>query len=138
MQVKVKPVENATEKAVALAIREEVFVREQNVPLEIEMDEFDKEASHVLAFRDEKPVGTARWRATYRGIKLERFAVLKPYRSKGVGKALVTFILDQIPENIHCYLHAQESVIPFYEQFGFRSEGPLFYEADIPHRRMVL
>jgi predicted GNAT family N-acyltransferase len=138
MNVQVKPVTTETERLQAFAIRRAVFVLEQRVPEEIEMDEHDADAHHILAFADERPVGTARWRETSQGIKLERFAVLKPFRGQGVGKRLVEYLLHQLPSDQTIYLNAQEPVITFYEQFGFQCRGPRFFEAGIPHRKMVL
>ena len=123
----------------AFTIRRKVFIIGQNVPEDIEMDEFDESAKHVLAFTDGMPVGTARWRFTKKGaVKLERFAVLDEYRSTGIGSALVHFILGEIDNNLLVYLNAQESVISFYEQFGFRSVGGKFIEANIQHQKMIL
>ena len=122
----------------AFAIRRQVFCIEQNVSEEIEMDEFDEVATHILAYIDDNPVGTARWRFTEGGAKMERFAVLKEYRGKGVGEALVNHTLDKLKDNDFIYLNAQESVIKFYKKFGFVAVGNRFYEADIPHKKMIL
>ncbi len=131
-------IENDKDREAAFRIRREVFIIGQNVPEEIEMDEFDDVATHVLAQVDHEPAGTARWRMTGEGYKLERFAVLEKYRGCGVGLALVDFIIDKIADDRPVYLNAQTDVISFYEQKGFVAEGDIFYEADIPHRRMVL
>jgi len=121
----------------AFAIRRQVFCIEQNVSEEIEMDEFDDVATHILAFFDDKIAGTARWRFTDKGAKMERFAVSHEYRGKGVGEALVNYVLKELKGQDHVYLNAQESVIKFYEKFGFVVEGHRFYEANIPHKKMV-
>ena len=81
-------------------------------------------------------MGTARYRVTNNGTKLERFAVLKTYRNRGVGKALVEFILDTLNQD-DIYLHAQESVVDFYTPLGFKKIGKQFFEADIPHWKMI-
>ncbi len=138
MSVEIKQIVNLTELEQALAIRRQVFCIEQNVSEEIEMDEFDDVATHILAFINDKPAGTARWRFTEEGAKMERFAVLKEYRGKDVGEALVKYTLDKLKDNDFIYLNAQESVIKFYEKFGFLSVGNRFYEADIPHKKMIL
>ena len=75
-----------------------------------------------------RPCGTARWRRTSNGVKLERFAVLADFRGKGVGKALVKAVLDDVfsqqPEPIErIYLHAQVTAMPLYAGFGFVSVG---------------
>lgn len=135
--IKVTRASNTEDLQEAFNIRRIVFIIGQNVAEEIEMDEFDEEASHVLAHLDGKVVGTARWRNTDQGAKLERFAVLEEVRGSGVGSALVDYVLDQIEDETTCYLNSQSEAIPFYEKKGFVAEGPVFYEADIPHRKMI-
>jgi len=138
MTIKIKQISSDGQLQQAFAIRKKVFCVEQNVSEKIEMDRFDKFSNHILAFVDEKPIGTARWRFTVDGAKLERFAVLKEHRNTGVGKAMVEFVLNQVKELGEVYLNAQESVIPFYEKFGFKTVGERFFEADIPHKKMVI
>lgn len=138
MNIDIKQIKDPKMLEQAFAIRRQVFCIEQNVSEEIEMDEFDDIAIHILAYIDDKPVGTARWRYTKEGAKMERFAVLKEARGKGVGEALVKYTLDKLKDYDSVYLNAQESVINFYKIFGFVLAGNRFYEADIPHRKMVL
>lgn len=122
----------------ALCIREEVFIREQQVDPDLEHDQYDDEAHHYLALVDDAPIGTARWRQTTEGIKLERFAVLEPYRNQKIGEALLLAVLeDVIPQNQPIYLNAQIRAIPFYERQGFSTIGGSFYEADIEHKKMI-
>jgi predicted GNAT family N-acyltransferase len=139
MKLNIRRIRTDEEMNQAFIIRRKVFIIGQDVPEEVEMDKFDESAQHVLAFADDIPVGTARWRLTEAGaVKLERFAVLEAYQSSGIGSALVRFILGEINENLPVYLNAQESVISFYEQFGFKSAGRMFFEANIPHQKMIL
>jgi len=133
----VKYIETEDEYTTAVSIRKEVFIVEQNVPLEEEIDEYENTSTHILAFEDGKAVGTARWRYTDEGVKLERFAVLEPYRNHGVGRALVEFTVDELREENMLYLNAQEYVIPFYQKYNFEEIGDIFYEADIPHKKMI-
>ncbi|MES2388507.1 MAG: GNAT family N-acetyltransferase [Bacteroidota bacterium] len=128
----------------AFAIRKLVFVTEQDVPADEEYDEFDMPtaARHYLAFADDMPCGTARYRQTENGIKLERFAVLKDYRSKGVGAVILRDILldidaDPALEGRQIYLNAQVSAIPFYAKYGFIQVGDMFQECDIDHYKMI-
>ena len=121
----------------AKAIRRRVFIVEQSVPPEIEMDVYDKTATHVLAMVNGEPAGTARWRQTRHGIKLERFAVPKRLRGRGIGECLLMFVLDQITGSQRIYLHAQSDVVSFYEKYGFTCVGEGFFEAGIPHRKMI-
>jgi len=119
-------------------VRRKVFVVEQNCPPELEY--CDEEVStHFLALCDDIPAGTARWRKTEKGYKLERFAVLSEFRGKQVGAALVRAVLADLPPGaLPVYLHAQLTAKKFYEHFGFRAVGEHFEEAGIMHQRMLL
>ncbi|GAB3956232.1 GNAT family N-acetyltransferase [Spirosoma harenae] len=141
--IAVLPISNPTDLDIAFAIRRQVFVDEQQVAPEEEYDEFEGSSTHFLAYADETPCGTARWRRTSNGVKLERFAVLSDFRGKGVGYALVQAVLDDVfsqqPEPIErIYLHAQLPAMPLYARFGFVAVGPMFEEAGIQHYKMVL
>ena len=119
---------------IASQIRDEVFCREQNVDKEIEFDEFESESTHYLIYKDKVPVGAARWRITEKGIKLERYAILKKYRKTGAGKEILyKTIEDVLSLNKKIYMHAQEYAIGFYKKYGFKVEGDSFIEADIVH-----
>lgn len=121
----------------AFTIRQEVFVKEQNVDKRIEYDGFDTEATHYLVYLNEEPAATARWRETDKGIKLERFAVLKKYRGKGLAGVLLKFIMEEVlPSGRKIYLHAQSEVERFYEFHKFKRVGESFSEADIEHYLM--
>jgi len=127
----------------AFRIREKVFVLEQKVPAEEEYDEFENSSRHFLAFSDNIACGTARWRYTDKGVKLERFAVLSDFRSQKVGSALVKAVLDDIRNNELSkdkilYLHAQLTAMPLYSKFGFQPVGDMFEECNIKHFKMVL
>ena len=137
MGINVKYVNNDKEIDICLSIRRKVFVEEQNIPENIEMDDELVQSICVCAILDEQYVGTARYRETSSGIKLERFAVLKEYRGLGVGKALVKFILDNLDQDQDIYLHAQEAVVDFYLLLGFKKVNDRFYEAEIPHWKMI-
>ena len=121
----------------AFEIRRKVFVVEQEVEEREEYDEFEPTSIHYLVFVDDTAVGTARWRVTENGIKLERFAVLKEYRNAGAGKAVLLNVLkDVIPLEKKIYLNAQVTAMKFYEREGFISEGDMFIECNIKHYRM--
>ena len=122
-------------------IRQEVFVVGQQVPPAEEYDEFEETSIHFLALLDDVPAGTARWRFTDKGIKLERFAVLEEARGKGVGQALVKATLEDIATSEgttgqYIYLHAQLHAVPLYAKFGFEKVGDIFSECDILHYKM--
>ena len=101
------------------------------------MDDHKIEAKSIIASYINNYVGTARYQYKKSGVKLERFAVLKQYRNLGVGKALVKFILKSLNNESCIYLHAQETVIEFYDKLGFKKNGTQFYEADIIHQKMI-
>ena len=136
MNLKIQLVKTKKEYKDILEIRKKVFVEEQNVPFNIEI-EHEEDSKHVICFIDQLAVGTGRWRKTKNGIKLERFAVLTDYRNKGIGKKIVNFILSEISSNNTIYLHAQEAVVNFYKKLGFKVSGKKFYEADILHSKMI-
>jgi predicted GNAT family N-acyltransferase len=120
------------------AIRQKVFVEEQMVSREEEFDPFERTSIHYLGYFNDRPVATARWRITEKGIKLERFAVEKEFRGSGAGKAVLAQVLrDVVAPGQYVYLHAQVSAIGFYEKAGFKKEGPMFSEANIDHYRMT-
>lgn len=123
---------------IAFAIRQKVFVIEQKVDAREEYDEHEEESLHYLLYKEETPIGTARWRQTDKGVKLERFAVLPEYRKDGAGSFLVNAVLNAVmPLNKKIYLHSQVAAMNLYRRAGFKEEGELFYEANIPHYRMV-
>jgi predicted GNAT family N-acyltransferase len=120
------------------SVREPVFVVEQQVPLELEWDELDPACRHVIA-RDHahRPIGTGRLTPEH---KIGRMAVLKEWRGRGVGEALLLALIEQarelgLPE---VSLHAQVDAIGFYEKFGFVPYGERFEEAGIQHQSMRL
>jgi len=140
--IEVRKIETPQEQAIAHKIREEVFVKEQNVPFAEEYDEHEQTSVHFLAFYEGKPCGTARWRFTENGIKLERFAVLREFRNKKVGQAIIENILQDIKSTTEIsqkmiYLHAQVQVVGFYEKFGFQKIRETFQECNIWHFKMI-
>jgi predicted GNAT family N-acyltransferase len=121
----------------AFAVRRKVFVEEQGVDPGLELDK-EEESVHFLALSDNQPCGAARYRKTDNGYKLERFAVLKEFRGKRVGQALVAAVLDDIPDQAQViYLNAQVDAVGLYAKFGFAVEGEQFEEAGIQHFKMV-
>ena len=138
--IKAVNVADPEDLAKVYSIREQVFVVEQQVPRDAEYDQFEPTARHYLAELDGIPCGAARWRETEKGIKLERFAVLEPYRNKQVGAKLLQAVLDDI-KNVQAspciYLHAQLPAVNFYKRHGFKTEGDMFVECDIKHYKMI-
>lgn len=128
-------------KQVAYPIRRLVFIEEQGVPEEMELDEFDPLAQHALAYLDSQCIGTARLVALPGNIgRIGRMAVLPIHRSVGIGSQLLGALIDQgkLQGITHFELHAQLSAISFYERFGFIAQGDIYDEAGIAHRDMIL
>ncbi len=124
--------------ALAFSIRDKVFVQEQKVDREEEYDSHEEESRHYLIYADGVAAGTARWRKTDNGIKLERFAILPEFRKQGAGITLVkTVLADVLVFNKTIYLNSQVTAMNLYRRAGFKEEGDLFYEANIPHYKMT-
>ncbi len=122
----------------AQALRIEVFVVEQGVPVELEWDEADEVSIHAVAYDDEgQPVATGR---LLPDGHIGRMAVRKSARGQGIGSDVLRALLDEARRLGHeaLVLHAQTHAIAFYLQHGFEPEGEAFMEAGIPHRRMTL
>ena len=137
MVINIKTATTKKDKSKCFSIRRVVFVKEQCISKKIEFDDENVDATYFIAQYKNVYVGTARYRLTDIGIKLERFAVLKSYRNLGIGKELVFYILNSIKDKKLIYLHAQESVIDFYSKLGFKRIGSQFFEAEIPHQKMI-
>ena len=135
---RVEPADWTTDFDALRAVREQVFVIEQQVPEEEELDAFDPRARHVIA-RDamDRPIGTGRLTPER---KIGRMAVLSEWRGRGVGEALLNALLDQARALSYpsVELNAQIHAIAFYEKFGFTAFGDEFMECDIAHRAMRL
>ncbi len=119
------------------AIRETVFIHEQNVPVELEWDGLDSSCLHVLAWNERgDAIGTARMQ---KNGTIGRMAVLKDWRRCGVGRALLQTLLDlAIKQGLaRVTLSAQIHALGFYERAGFHVIGEPFMDAGIPHRKMV-
>ena len=143
MKLTVEKISDKDSLDLAFQIREAVFVVEQQVDPAEEYDEYEEESFHFLARIDGKAVGTARWRFTEKGVKMERFAVLQEARGKGVGQALVATLLEDIKNHSGAvgklkYLHAQLTAVPLYAKFGFKKVGEMFEECNIQHYTMQL
>jgi glucose-6-phosphate 1-epimerase len=138
--VEIVPVRDAAQMALAYAIRRRVFIEEQHIDENLERDQDDLSAIHVLALQDGQAVGCGRMKLSIVGAKIGRMAVLPQWRGRGVGR----MVLDQLVAAARqygagvAYLHAQVPVEGFYLKRGFHPVGAVFDEAGIPHRKMQL
>ncbi|MEJ2214307.1 MAG: GNAT family N-acetyltransferase [Gammaproteobacteria bacterium] len=118
-------------------IRSKVFIDEQQVPADLEIDEHDSEAIHFLVLSEDKQfIATAR---LLNDGHIGRIAVLKEYRNQGIGTKLLSDILCKAEQlNLtKVFLNAQVNAEKFYENHGFVSEGEIFMDAGIPHIKMT-
>lgn len=124
-------------KAESQRIRFIVFVDEQRVPPELEMDEHDAHCVHALAFSDGEAIGTGR---LLPDGHIGRMAVLKEWRGRGVGQALLRALVDAARRrgDREVVLNSQVHALGFYGAEGFKAEGPVYDEAGIPHQTMRL
>ena len=127
---------------IAFHIRKEVFVKEQNVLLEEEFDEFDtmnELSEHILVYYNDQPVGTGRVRWVDDFGKLERICILEPYRKFGLGKVTIG-TLEEIAEEkglSRVKLHGQTHAEGFYKKLGYQTSSDIFMEDGIPHVLMT-
>ncbi len=132
-------VENDSDLEGAFQVRREVFVAQQGLPESIVFDNLEGEAMHILVKIGDQATGTARIRFLGAGqAKLERMAVLRPFRNMGIGKGIISFMIEnlrskQVEEVV---LHAQQEVVEFYRKCGFEQTGSPFWEAGIEHVKM--
>jgi predicted GNAT family N-acyltransferase len=137
MSLSVALAESDADRALGRAIRHAVFVEEQQVPPEVEVDGLDDQCQHFLVRWDGVAVGTARARTTARGWKIERVAVALPHRGRSFGATLVRRMQADAPSGVTVYLHAQESALGFWQGLGFVVASAPFVEGGIPHRLML-
>lgn len=126
----------AADRRAVIAIRQTVFVEEQQVPVEIEIDGLDPDCRHLLAFDDTgEPVGTARMTGSGH---IGRIAVLAEWRGRGVGARLVDAMIEIARQAglDTVDLDSQVQAVGFYRKLGFALRGDEFMEAGIPHRNM--
>lgn len=142
----IAPVKNDGELMQALAIREVVFIEEQSVPEDMERDDDDQHAYHLLAVDKGHAIGTGRLVTlktapegeTGQWGRVGRMAVLQAYRKSGVGSRLLGMLQDEAKKRgfAGIMLHAQLSAMEFYKRHGYEPHGAVFQEAGMPHLEM--
>ena len=121
--------------AAASAIRHQVFVVEQQVPLELELDAFDAVSLHALATDGDTALGTGR---LLPDGHIGRMAVRREARGAGIGSMLLQALMRQAQQrgDAAVVLHAQLSAVGFYRRHGYEPEGAVFMDAGIEHIAM--
>ncbi|MCX8225523.1 MAG: GNAT family N-acetyltransferase [Sulfitobacter sp.] len=122
-------------------LRRVVFIEEQGVSEAEELDDLDGTSIHILATENDIPIGTARMQIKGAVAKIGRVCVLKAHRGTGLGAALIRAAIEearQQPGVTTAKLGAQIQALGFYEKLGFIAQGPIFDDAGIDHREMVL
>jgi len=122
-------------RAHAAPIRFTVFVEEQGVPIDIELDGQDVLSVHALVFDEDKPVATGR---LLPDGHIGRMAVLKDWRRRGIGALMLQSLMERAKERGYpeVVLSAQVQAVPFYRAHGFEAEGEEYLEAGIRHQAM--
>lgn len=135
----IKAIETPEEKQLAYDVRTTVFVHEQNVPPEVEIDEFDEEALHLIGYENDMPIAASRVRFVDQYGKLERICVLKNQRGKSYGAELIRTMEDVIRKEGYekSKLNAQTHAIDFYQRLGYDIVSGEFMDAGIPHVTMT-
>ena len=135
--LKIQLLDWAAAQEQAKRIRFSVFVEEQRVPADLEMDENDAASLHALAYADGRAIGTGR---LLPDGHIGRIAVLREWRGRGAGKAMLRKLIDAARERGHreVALSAQVHALEFYRAEGFEPEGAVYEEAGIPHQAMRL
>ncbi|MFC3884449.1 GNAT family N-acetyltransferase [Bacillus songklensis] len=135
----IKVVATEQELQDAFYVRKQVFVEEQQVPLEEEIDQFEDEAVHVVLYDEQQPVGAGRFRVVDGYGKVERICVMPSHRKSGAGK-IIMMEMENLAhgKDLHkLKLNAQTHAEGFYEKLGYKTVSGEFLDAGIPHVTMV-
>jgi predicted GNAT family N-acyltransferase len=118
-----------------MPLRVEVFVQEQGVPADMELDEFDPVSLHAVCESAGRVIGTGR---LLPDGHIGRLAVACDWRGRGVGGRVLEALVAEAARRglAEAVLHAQVQAEAFYLRHGFVADGPVFDEAGIPHRLM--
>ncbi len=136
--ITIRLVETEEDMEAAVGIRFRVFVDEQSVPAEIELDEYDAVATHAIAIEGGEAIATGRMYFEDGGAHIGRMAVEQTHRRRGVGGLVLRFLEDEARSQgaTEVVLHAQDYVKAFYAAHGYTEHGDTFMEAGILHVEM--
>ena len=138
----IKPARNQQELEQCLSLRKKVFTEEKGISSEIERDEQDNllsDCDHFWADLEGIPTAACRCRQIgNQTIKLERFCVLKEYRSKGIGKQFLEELEEYYREKgvLEIEIDSKYQVFPFYQKCGYQICSGIFLEAGVEHLKM--
>ena len=138
-EFKYKLVSTEEELKGAFGVRRQVFIGEQGIPEETDFDGRDGQALHVVVIEAHEVIGTARLQfLSDSQAKLERMAILKPFRRQGIGTGMISYLEKELRKRQvkEVILHAQYTAVPFYQACGFEKEGSPFWEAGMKHVKM--
>jgi len=140
--ITIRRIVDADALAVCLSIRRRVFIEGQNVDEALEVDGCDDACRHYLAYCAGQAVATARVMVLPDRLKYQRVAVLAPWRGRGIGAAMMRFIMNDLENSDHGggnrrhVLSSQVDAIAFYERLGFEVCSDIYLDAGIEHRDM--
>ncbi|MFK7907537.1 MAG: GNAT family N-acetyltransferase [Chitinophagales bacterium] len=123
----------------AIKLRLEVFVWEQRVPIELEVDEYDRKCNHLVVLdKQQRVVGTLRLVSQGENVKMGRLVVRKSHRKRGLGRWMMDAALKAAAEKGYkqMLIEAQTYVVSFYENLGFEITSSEYMDAGIPHKKM--
>ncbi len=120
------------------AVRKTVFVDEQNVPIEEEVDDHENSSTHFLCTINHQAIGAGRLRFENDYGKLERICILKDFRGNSYGQQLIKEMEKEIQRQGYrnAKLSSQTHAIAFYENLGYQAISDVYMDAGIPHVMM--
>ena len=139
MEIDIKFTQNDREMLSCLSLRRTVFIEEQNVPENEEVDGDDPNCDHILLTISDDPVGAARLKYYDNFVKVQRVCVLKNYRGQGIGSNIINFIIKHIEKNDirnSVRLGSQIHALEFYKGLGFVEFGEEYLDVGILHKDM--
>ncbi|SDC79784.1 Predicted N-acyltransferase, GNAT family [Terribacillus halophilus] len=131
--------ENSIQQQDAFQVRTLVFVEEQKVPADLEIDELENESIHFVGYEDDVPGAAGRMRLVDGYAKMERICIRKEFRGKQFGHKLMWAMEEEAKKHgmQKAKLNAQTRAIPFYERLGYTVVSEEFMDAGIPHKTMT-
>ena len=139
MLLDIRFTQNNKDMLSCLDLRRTVFIEEQNVPENEEVDGDDPDCDHILLTVSNIPVGAARLKYYNDFIKVQRVCVLKNYRGQGIGSKIINFIIRHVEKNdirSSVRLGSQIHALEFYKRLGFIEFGEEYLDAGILHKDM--